>query len=688
MLSSAIRQQPDLFENVAKHWQAVTGSSLFLLSPSGELLNSLNGTAAPVDWQPALADTASHTATALSVSDYTLLTAPLLQDDTLLGYLLAADAGPEQLELLNWVTESLLARLVDFQAMQSMTDELIGAWDQLELIFRVTENLALTADLKTVLRSILREIQKVAHTEDSFILLRSPEGEICVTGAQLLGRANLCAGPLLNNIMRGNRVVLCNNPESCRKVWVGAPANVETMLAIPLVVIEENTHAALGLINKFNKNFTAGDAKLLAALAQQVTTIINNHITHRKLVVEERISRELEIAAEIQESFLPVKLPQMGGLSMAVSSVPASEVGGDFYDFVTLDDRHLVVMIGDVSGKGIPAAMLTSVTRTMLRVEAMRGEAPHKIIQQANNVLHQELSRTDSFVTVFVASIDTFEGRVTYASAGHTPALLWRSQDRTVELFKATSLPVGIYNLQDNHSRTVNLDPGDTLVLYTDGITEAQSPNHDLFGLNRLKYIVESRGNESPEQLQNFIQTEVSNFRRHAAWGDDATMLILKTLAQAEVPAPQNISTVVKTVDFLYPANMDYLSEISQRIAGTCRELSGLPTGSRGDDFIYLIELAISEICTNIMKHAYIDSPDGNIKGQVTLLNNGVQLDFFDQGLGFDPNTVPEPDADPTHLREGGYGLHIVRQIMDVVSYESRADTGNHWHLIKFLPSQ
>jgi serine/threonine-protein kinase RsbW len=110
-----------------------------------------------------------------------------------------------------------------------------------------------------------------------------------------------------------------------------------------------------------------------------------------------------------------------------------------------------------------------------------------------------------------------------------------------------------------------------------------------------------------------------------------------------------------------------------------------LPSGSRGDDFIYLIELAISEICTNIIKHAYAGKK-GNISGQVTLLNNGVALDFYDQGGSFDPNVVPEPSPDPHELNEGGYGLHIVRQIMDVVSYESQPGQGNHWHLIKFLP--
>ena len=132
---------------------------------------------------------------------------------------------------------------------------------------------------------------------------------------------------------------------------------------------------------------------------------------------------------------------------------------------------------------------------------------------------------------------------------------------------------------------------------------------------------------------------------------------------------------------------MEFLTDISQQIANACRELSGLPIDSRGDDFIYLIELAISEICTNIVKHAYAGL-DGNIRGQVTLLNNGVQLDFYDHGEGFDPESVPELKADPYDLREGGYGLHIVRQIMDVVSYESNPKEGNHWHLIKYLPKK
>jgi sigma-B regulation protein RsbU (phosphoserine phosphatase) len=299
--------------------------------------------------------------------------------------------------------------------------------------------------------------------------------------------------------------------------------------------------------------------------------------------------------------------------------------------------------------------------------------------------LHQDLSRADSFVTVFVATIDTFEGTLSYASAGHMPAILWRADTHVMEQLKATSPPIGIVGYASDTSHTIKINSGDTIVFYTDGITEAQAPNGDFFGLNRLLYIVKSRANEPPEILQQYIQSEIGSFRRDSLSRDDATLLILKMLPQSETATPKYISTVIRTVEFSYPADIQYLTNISEEIISSCRQLPTLPSGPNADDFIYLIELAISEICTNVIKHAYA-STDGAITGCITLLNNGVQLDFYDQGQSFDPNTVPQPNSDPHELAEGGYGLHIVRQIMDVVSYERHPELGNHWHLIKFLP--
>jgi serine/threonine-protein kinase RsbW len=145
----------------------------------------------------------------------------------------------------------------------------------------------------------------------------------------------------------------------------------------------------------------------------------------------------------------------------------------------------------------------------------------------------------------------------------------------------------------------------------------------------------------------------------------------------------RKISKIIKTIDFTYPADTKFLVDIAKDITATCRQVPLLPNVSNANDFIYLVELAISEICTNIIQHAYAGQK-GEIKGQITLLNNGIYLDFYDTGHSFDPAVVPTPQSNPHDLVEGGYGLHIVRQIMDVVSYDCQ-ERSNHWHLEKFL---
>jgi serine phosphatase RsbU (regulator of sigma subunit)/anti-sigma regulatory factor (Ser/Thr protein kinase) len=676
-------QKLNLFHDFIGRWQTIMGGQALVISTTGEIVATSNGSPS-LNWPEVIAQISPNQPSVIELANQILLTAPFNLGKEPLGYLLAFNVPQEDISLLGWLAETIGARLGDEIALAGMTDELIGAWDQLELIYRVTRNLSLSADLTTVLRSIVQEIRKVVDTEDGFILLKRSKDLECVTS---LGRpANLIYDDrLLAYLVSSQQVLLCNDRADCQKIWPALPSHLENILATPLPIVDEETKAILGLINKAGGDFSAGDVKLLAVLAQQVGTIIKNFLVHERLIYEERLSRELEIAAEIQESLLPTTLPQVGGLSIAVSSEPASEVGGDFYDFITIDDRNLTLIMGDVAGKGIPAAMLTSVTRTMLRVEAMRGEAPQKIIERANRILHQDLGRADSFVTVFAASIDTVEGKLNYASAGHTPALLWRAESRTTEQLRSTSPPIGIVGYEERAARTLQLKPGDTLVLYTDGITEAQSPRGDFFGLNRLIYILESRFSESPENLQQYVQREVANFRSTASGRDDATLLIVKMLPQSEAVTPPDISTVVKTVDFSYPAEIHYLTDIAKQVKLVCRELPGLNNSFDTEDFIYLVELAISEICTNIIKHAYADRT-GNLDGRITVLNNGIQLDFYDTGISFDPNTVPQPSADPDQLSEGGFGLHIVRQVMDVVSYEHHPKRGNHWYLLKLLP--
>lgn len=683
MSNSVSSQNLNIFDDFVQRWREIIGNDLFMLSLEGEVIAQSNR-AAPSDWPEIISQISPYKPTFLVSAGQNIMTVPLFDGHHSRGYLLVLNAKEQDLPLLAWGAETLTGRMLEAEALQGMTDELIGAWEQLELIYRVTQSLSLTPDLISTLKSILHEIRLVVDTEDGFILLRRPDSFYCVTCSIHNLEPYLCNTSLLDNLVKANHVMLCDQLSGCQQVWQEVPALVNTLLATHVVVTDEDCEAALGLVNKVIKKFTAGDAKLLTALAQQVGTIIKNFLVHERLVVEERLSRELEIAAEIQTSLLPTELPKMEGLAIAVGCITASEVGGDFYDFIMLDDHQLTLIVGDVAGKGIPAAMLTSVTRTMLRVEAMRDEPPHAIIHRANNILHEDLSRADSFVTVFVATLNTAEGILSYASAGHSPAILWRVETQTTEQLKATSPPIGIFGYRGESTRTITLQPGDTVVFYTDGITEAQSPDGEFFGVRRLTQIVKDKAHEPPDILRAYIQTEVANFCRDSLTRDDATLLIVKMLPSPEILIPNYSVDVIKTVDFAYPADTKYLTDISKEIINLCRQVPALPPGSGANDFIYLIELAISEICTNIIQHAY-SGTKGRITGHITLLEDGVLLDFYDTGRSFDPTSVPEPKADPHHLIEGGYGLHIVRQIMDIVVYDQDTTRGNHWHLGKFV---
>lgn len=678
-----------LFSNFSKRWQDFAQGQLLLLSSQGEVLLEATNGSQSINWQGLLKQLHNnpHEPIFLNTSQHDILLVSLAYNGQNLGHLAVLDGREKDAPLLAWCKEAVAMSLSSDHALLAMTDELIGAWNQLELIFRVTQNLAVTSDLIATLRSIIQETQRVVDCEAGFILLRSHQEFTCVTGERQDFHYD---EELLDNLLKATGVVICNDIAACRSVWTLAPEHSNSLLAtsleVTLEVTDETVQAAIGLVNKRGSSFSAGDSKLLAALAQQVAVIIKNFLMHERVIVEERLSREREIAAEIQERFLPSKPPEVGGVSVAVSSMPASEVGGDFYDFITIDDRYLTLVIGDVSGKGIPAAMLTSVTRTLLRVEAMRGEPPHKIIEQANVILHQDLNQVDAFVTAFVATVDTLEGKLTYASAGHPPTLVYRADTQTVEQLKATSLPIGVIGYQESEPATIILNPGDTLVFYTNGVIKAQSSNNGIFGFEQLIEIVTSRAAESVEALQQYIQTELHNFYEHGP-KDDATLLIVKMLPYTtDGSSHHSGSTLINTIDFLYPADIDYLNEISRQISSACRELPHLPSDSRGDDFVYLVELAISEICTNIIKHAY-NGKKGEISGQLRLLENGIELDFYDQGEGFDPSVIPVPKSDPNNLVEGGYGLYIIQQIMDVVTYDTQQGRGNHWHLIKYLPN-
>lgn len=686
-IETLLLQKKQFVSDVIKRWHLVTNGQLAILTAKGKFIQGYNGSAADLFEQDIQILPSGKVALAPQAQ---AIMAPLTMQGNVEGLLISRNTSPEQQPLLTWIADTLLQYLANEQSLQGMTDELIAAWDQLELVYRITQTLAEKSNLSDALNSILQEIITITRVESAFLLnLHNNEAISYISAGNKELVASIAEHSSSAPLVMLDKLVLFNNRAALLQFWPDAPKEMKNFIATfvphPNRVKAEKNLAILGLINNRQRSFTAGDVKLITAVAEQIGAIINNFHLQQELILKERVSRELEIAAEIQESLLPQSIPQVTGLNVDVSILPAYEVGGDFYDFISTDDKHLTIVVGDVAGKGVPAAMFTAMVRTLLRIETYHSQEPHIIIKRVNEVLHEDLWRAELFVTAFVATFDTKNNVLMFANAGHTPGIIYHAQSKTSRLLKATSLPFGIFGYAHKTTQYVHLSSEDTLILYSDGVSEALSPSGERFGIQRLQHLIHQHADKSPQALKQTILKELDDFQQADELTDDITLAVIKFSQPNTRQEAEQAWRVLETFPFKYKADTAYLTEISHQVTTVCRAIEGLPPTTKGDDFIYLVELAVSEICTNMIEHAYAGR-EGFITGQISLSTTGVQIDIYDQGDSFDPNAVPPPMSDPADPTEGGYGLHIVRQIMDVAEYQANTPHGNHWKLIKYIP--
>lgn len=242
------------------------------------------------------------------------------------------------------------------------------------------------------------------------------------------------------------------------------------------------------------------------------------------------LGRELELARHIQESLVPHAFPEDDRVSVHGSMKPAAEVGGDLFDCFFLEPGRLAFTIGDVSGKGIGAAIFMAVCRTVLRVAARKGLSPGECLYEAHQFLHGDRRVHSTYVTCFYGIIDLGSGQVEYSRAGHNPPYLVRG-NVAEELSSAGGLPLGLMRSVKYGTATKQLEPGDTLVLFTDGITEAMNPHQELYGDERLSELLGQRvASIAVEDVVQLVIDEASEFAGGARQSDDMTVLGIRYL--------------------------------------------------------------------------------------------------------------------------------------------------------------
>jgi serine phosphatase RsbU (regulator of sigma subunit) len=245
------------------------------------------------------------------------------------------------------------------------------------------------------------------------------------------------------------------------------------------------------------------------------------------LVEKERLERELELAREIQRSSLPRRFPHIPGFQCTARSQPAHEVGGDFYDVIVLPKGRVGLVMADVSGKGIAAALYMALTRSLVHAEAKRSSSPRRVLLNVHRLL-TEISEADMFVSVFYGILDPATGCLSFARAGHDQPLFYQASSGECDFLQAAGMVLGLVGTVKLEEAQKQMQRGDALVLYTDGITEANSTSNEFFGLERLRDTVCAAGQLGAEGMSDAIFERTEHFQAGAAQHDDMAVLVVK----------------------------------------------------------------------------------------------------------------------------------------------------------------
>ena len=267
--------------------------------------------------------------------------------------------------------------------------------------------------------------------------------------------------------------------------------------------------------------------EIITGIAHQAALAVQNDRLQQEMAERERLERELQLAHDIQQTFMPSQSPALPGWELAFTWRAARQVAGDFYDFFELLDRRLGLVIADVADKGMPAALFMALTRALVRAAALEETSPAAALARVNDLLVPD-AQQGMFVTAVYAVLSLETGELTYANAGHNPPLLLRSRTRELERLGRGGMALGVLEGVGMEERVVSLKPGDCLILYTDGITEAFSPEGDIYGEERLRATIQAADSGSAQAMLDGIDDSVIAFAGDAAPSDDMTIMVLR----------------------------------------------------------------------------------------------------------------------------------------------------------------
>ncbi|MGB0386348.1 MAG: PP2C family protein-serine/threonine phosphatase [Ardenticatenaceae bacterium] len=416
-----------------------------------------------------------------------------------------------------------LIRLED--ELDTMTSEFIDIQDQLLAIYDLTKSTRTRLNREQTLELLACEAARLVKVEGAFLLLHEPQRPLLWTqdGTPQLTTEQMDA------FLEMLPSISSHQQWDSRTQQVILPPGIDNLLLIPIQI--RSGIAGMGLINTTNGNFSSPDIKLALTIADQAAAQIDLVLLHEETVAQTKFETEMQLAQSVQLNLLPKEPPVVDGLDLWADSRPALQVGGDFYDFIDDPGRPFIFAIGDVSGKGMPAAILMAMTRTVLRNGAKFANPPipEEFMRRANEDLYNDFTEVSMFVTVFVGRYDADTRFMHYANAGHSPVIYCPAGGKA-SLLEADGPAMGVLpiNLSENH--TIRFDPGDLLVAGTDGFSEASNLDGEMFGYDRLLDLVETltASGKSAEEVAKSLFKTIDDFSASHMQDDDQTLIVVR----------------------------------------------------------------------------------------------------------------------------------------------------------------
>ncbi|MBT4888703.1 MAG: SpoIIE family protein phosphatase [Rhodospirillales bacterium] len=584
---------------------------------------------------------------------------------------------------------------MDDQLNDIVTRETETTKDILTLLADMGQTFAATQDIEASLQYAVEHIAKYVGAEaGSLFMLDDDEthlychacyGDVDIVGVEIgadQGIVGHCVQNIATEIVRD----VTNDTRFHQGVDDESGFVTRSILCAPLSV-KGNCIGAIELINKSSGDglFDTSDLTLLSTLASSAALAIVNARMAEKLVEQERVARELELAAEIQRSLLP---SGNEGLPVWGSNIPARTVSGDFFDYFELEDGRIVFNLGDVSGKGMNAALLMAKTSSLFRCLSKTIEHPGRLLGRINTEIC-ETSTRGMFVTMVGGIFDPTTGRLRIANAGHEPPLV-RDVQGNYRAIAAEAPPLGIvddFSWENGFPvTTIDLDGG-AFYLFTDGVTEGYVEDGVELGVDGVQKIIDESSTESINlQLERIV---ASVFGSGIALRDDLTVLGIADDLLKRPVSEDNDPTVGEKAVGDASHRQQFASLTTNSSPERLRMIRSMVTdGAKSlgfsNEVIQDLILAVDEACQNVIRYAYGGKHDGTMEIVLFSDEDNLIIEVRDQAPHVDPATIKPRDLDD--VRPGGLGTHLMNQVMNSVEYLPLSEEGgNILRMIKII---